>query len=79
MSSEETFLEQLRDRLMRGPNKPGGNPHWFLELFGAKEVINMYYEPDPNTFRYPYYYNTRENRMYTKGKSGYLYYWQPVQ
>ena len=56
-------------------NKRGKKPfdgfcHNFIEMLGAKLVEFSYYEPDANTFRGQYYYNTRENRIYKKIQAG---------
>jgi hypothetical protein len=72
------FFEDLLDRRARGIREPGGNPHWFIELLGGEEVSFQFYEPDPKTFRDDYYYNSRDNRLYAKGRSGPVYFWKSV-
>jgi hypothetical protein len=58
----------LSDIISRQISHPvgGGNPHIFAELVGAAQIPMSFYEPDPSTFRYEYYYNTRQNRLYKK-------------
>jgi hypothetical protein len=60
----ETFLEELGQR--RGRPTPGGNPLRFIELADGEEVPQQHWEPDANTFRTPYYYNTRMNVLFKK-------------
>jgi len=50
---------------MRHPGV-GYNPTRFVELYGAEMVPMSRVEPDPNTFRSEYYYNTRQNALYRK-------------
>lgn len=47
----------------------GGLPHQWVELMGGRMVQEMFYEPDPVTYRDDYYYNTRLNRLYRKLKT----------
>lgn len=53
---------------LRSASKPygGGIPTNYIELLNGKMVEELFYEPDPSTFRDQYYYNTRLNRMYKK-------------
>jgi hypothetical protein len=44
----------------------GGNPTRYVELAGGKFVQQVYYEPDPITFRDQFYYNARQNRLFKK-------------
>lgn len=44
----------------------GGNPNRYVELAGGKFVQQVYYEPDPITFRDQFYYNARQNRLFKK-------------
>lgn len=44
----------------------GGNPLQFVELRDAKFVEQLFYEPDPKTFRDQFYYNTRLNKLFKK-------------
>ena len=48
----------------RGEVTQGANPHRFVELAGGREVAMMFHEPDPNTFRDKYYYNSRINSLF---------------
>ncbi len=73
-----SILDEIKFWRSRGPREVGGNPHWFVELLGAKEVEFWYHEPDPNTFRDNHYYNSRLNKLYVKGKSGPVYFWKPL-
>ena len=50
----------------RWPSTVAGNPLTFVELFGATPVELLFYEPDPNTYRLNYYYNTKLNKLYKK-------------
>lgn len=51
----------------RGRFTPGWNPLAFLEhFFDCKPVLLSNREPDPNTCRDDYYYNTRQNVLYKK-------------
>ena len=59
-----TILDEIFAQ--RGPNTVGGNPTNFIELFGAKVVPLSFIQPDPSTFREPYYYNTRLNKLFVK-------------
>jgi hypothetical protein len=47
----------------------GGNPVRYTELRGAKFVEQLYYEPDPITFRDQFYYNVRLNQLFKKIKT----------
>ena len=44
----------------------GGNSLRYVELGGARFVEQVYYEPDPRTFRDQFYYNARQNRLFKK-------------
>jgi len=57
--------------------KAGFTPR-MLELAGAEEVQVLNAEPDPNTFRDPYYYNAVVNVLYVKVQSGYVMAWKKV-
>lgn len=59
-----SFLSDLSAR--RGMITIGGNPTSFVELTGGEPVEYSFYEPDPTTARYEYYYNTRLNTLYKK-------------
>jgi hypothetical protein len=58
------FVTDLLDR--RRPITNGGNPHRFMELVGGQEILYQFYEPDANTTRELYYYNTRTNILYKR-------------
>jgi hypothetical protein len=47
------------------PQHIPGPAHW-LELNGATVIEPTKFEPDPNTYRGDYYYNTTTNRLYKK-------------
>ena len=55
-----------------------GVSHNFITLFGGKPTELIFYEPDPNTYRDNFYYNTRENRLFKKMKAGDLFVWKDV-
>ena len=44
----------------------GYNPNRFVELYGGAMMSVINYEPDPQTFRQAYYYNSRLNQLYVK-------------
>lgn len=48
---------------------PSSNPHRFIELIGGREVKMLFFEPDPETFRDDFYYNSRRNVLYKKIKA----------
>lgn len=48
----------------RGTPSPGYNPQRFVELVGAEEVPMEFHEPDPETYRSRYYYNTATNQLF---------------
>jgi hypothetical protein len=56
------------DLLARRANQPlsGGNPNRFIELVGGSDILYQHYEPDPNTTRGKYYYNTRLNILFKR-------------
>ena len=65
----------------RGQSTTGYNPHRFVELFGGTVVEAINYEPDPQTYRQEYYYNSRVNQLFKKLKiSGDtdFYYWKSI-
>ena len=47
------------------PKHIPGPAHW-LELNGATIIEPTKFEPDPDTYRGDYYYNTTTNRLYKK-------------
>jgi hypothetical protein len=55
-----------------------GHTHNFIELFGGKAVLMSFYEPNPDTTRDSFYYNTRENRLFKKLRAVDRYVWKPV-
>lgn len=60
-------------------SRPGGNPHRFIELFGGEMVECLWYEPDPNTSRSEFYYNTRLNKIFRKKHLGSgVYIWKNI-
>lgn len=66
--SQDQFLNDLFARCGRRYTNPNGNI-WFLERNGARIVEPLAGEPDPNTFRGEYYYNSIENMLYRKIKT----------
>lgn len=70
------MLSDIYDR--RGRHRFDGHTHNFIELYGGKPIDTSFYEPDPNTFRANFYYNTRENRIFKRMKAGNLYVWKDV-
>ena len=71
----------MSNTIERGIPGIGYNPHRFVELFGGEMVPVSNYEPDPQTFRSDYYYNSRVNKLYKRlrivGEAPY-YYWAPA-
>lgn len=61
-----TFLQDLFSR--RNQFKRGGvsYPANFVELYDGKMVESIPYEPDANTFRSNYYYNSFTNTLYKR-------------
>lgn len=59
-------LEQAVNIRNSHPLIGGGNPLNFVELKNGKMVTELFYEPDPETFRDQFYYNSRLNRLYKK-------------
>lgn len=55
-----------------------GFSHNFITLFKGKPVELLTFEPDPNTYRDGFYYNSRENRLFKKMKAGSLFVWKDV-
>ena len=55
-----------------------GHTHNFVELFGGRTVLLTPHEPDPNTFREGFYYNSREDRLKKKIQVGNQFVWKPV-
>jgi len=77
----EHSLEFLSDIISKRNLHPlgGGNPHRFVELVGGKFAEQLHYEPDPETFRDQFYYNTRLNRLYKKLKTKPKPVWKSVR
>jgi hypothetical protein len=57
----------------------GGLPLQFMELRGAHFVDQLFYEPDPVTFRSQFYYNTRINKLFKKINSRPRPVWKQVR
>ena len=70
------FFEDLTQH--RGNPSIGGNPHRFVELFGGEIVEMTFIEPDPQTFRGDFYYNTRFNQLFKKIKVGDAPFWKRI-
>lgn len=56
----------------------GGNPHQFIELYGGEIVECYFHEPDPQTYREDYYYNSRLNRLFKKVQTETVPYWKGI-
>lgn len=70
-------LRDIKDKRLNA--SVGYNPHQFIELYGGSTIEMYNYQPDPNTFRGEYYYNTRLNRLYKKSNlDNKAYYWKAV-
>jgi hypothetical protein len=68
-----TFLKDLFSR--RG-KQSDSNTIWLLN--GAKIVDFSEYEPDANTHRGDYYYNSKLNVLYRKTKLTNKFCWKPI-
>lgn len=70
MSTDATYemTSFETDLLARRNNQPlgGGNPNRFIELAGGSDILYQHYEPDPNTTREKFYYNTRTNALHKR-------------
>ena len=84
MTSPSTLTDLLS---RRNPATAGGNSNRFIELVGGEAVPALCYEPDVRTFRSPYYYNSRLNKLFKQrkvvcigcnNKKKVSFYWQPV-
>jgi len=65
LGAMRTFLEDLVAR--RDPPSVGGNPSGMIvELHGGDRVEMTAFEPDPATYRQPFYYNTERNVLYKR-------------
>jgi hypothetical protein len=62
----------------RGAPSVGGNALTYLGLGGADIIEQLWYEPDPLTFRGDYYYNTKTNQLFKKIKVGPVPYWKTI-
>jgi hypothetical protein len=67
ISSPSDFIADILNR--RGKPSIGGDTVWFLELNGATVISPTPFEPDPNTHRQEYYYNSIDNIMYKRARS----------
>ena len=82
LTDMRAFLEDLTDR--RGGITIGGNPiSMITELHGGEMVELTAFEPDPATYRQPFYYNTVTNCLYKrvlteKSAKGNIAHWQRV-
>lgn len=57
----------------------GGTPIQFIELTGGVLVPQSFYEPDPSTYRYQFYYNARLNRLFKKLSTTPVPVWKAVR
>ena len=77
--NSETNLDVLEGILGRRSRYSfPGFSHNFIELFHGKPVELLIFEPDPNTYRDGFYYNSRENRLFKKMRAGNLLVWKDV-
>lgn len=56
------------------PRSLGHNDMNFVALYGGRIVEMLNYEPDINTFRYNFYYNSRLNKLFKKQNNC----WRPI-
>jgi hypothetical protein len=63
---QATTVRDIRTRRINGDS--GNNPARFVELLGGKLAPVSNYEPDPQTSRIDYYYNTRINKLFRRAK-----------
>lgn len=72
-----TPIEDIFSKRMKSTSVYG-HTHNYVELFGGQLVSFSQYDPDPNTHRERFYYNTRENKLYKKIKAGNQFVWKNV-
>lgn len=89
MISGKYILEisvSIFDEIMsnRGYPSQGYNPQRWVELVDGEEVPMMFHEPDPQTHRTKYYYNSRTNQLKKKIETAHpltgadVIYWKTV-
>lgn len=71
--TNNTFIKDLFSRRGEGS---GAGTIWLLN--GAKMVDCIEYEPDPNTHRSEYYYNSKLNVLYRKTQVNSKFCWKPI-
>lgn len=69
-------LEEILTRRVVGAS--AGMPFSFIRLFGGSPVEILHYQPDPQTHRDDFYYNSRENMLYKKYQTDIRFVWKPV-
>lgn len=65
--TKREFLYDLQER--RKSRKIGRDPIWYLERYGANIIKPVAFEPNPDTYRGDFYYNSKENSLYRKAIS----------
>ena len=62
---QQSFLADLVNR-RKSPKTGKDTSAWLLEHHGARVIEPLAMEPNPNTYRYDYYYNSKENALYRR-------------
>jgi hypothetical protein len=64
---QSDFMSDLLER--RKSKRIGRDPIWYLEQYGANIIKPVAFEPDANSHRGDFYYNSKENSLYRKTAS----------
>ena len=62
----DTLADILNRRKAISGNTNQNNTFWWLEKHGASICEATQFEPDPNTYRHDYYFNTKDNALFRK-------------
>lgn len=62
----EPLIDIIKNKLADHTYSVGGHPHTFVELYGGVIINMLCTEPNVNSHRSDYYYNTVENILYYK-------------
>ena len=60
------YNDILEKRSVETTYSIGGNPHTFIELYNGNIVPMLSNEPDVDSYRNKYYYNSTNNMLYVK-------------
>ncbi len=88
ISNPDPSTTDILQRIFSRRPAPGYNCNRFVERVGGEEVPISFYEPDPETARNNYYYNSRRNVLYMRIKvtqtsccphpGQVTFYWKPL-